>query len=57
MSNNDPAREISSNLTLSDMKAINTLIEVASVKGIFKASDLTLFGAIYEKIVSLLKNS
>ena len=57
MNSDDSVKEISSNLKLLDMKAINTLIEVASVKGIFKASDLTLFGTIYEKIVSLLKNS
>jgi hypothetical protein len=48
-------KEITSNLTISDMRAINTLIEGAAARGLFKPSDFNLFGSIYEKISALLK--
>ena len=48
-------KEISSNLTISDMKAISTLIEGAAARGLFKPSDFNLFGSIYDKISALLK--
>ena len=53
--NNIQVKEISSNLTISDMKLINTLIEGVAAKGLFKPSDFTIFGSIYEKISALLK--
>jgi len=50
------AREISTELTLSDMKVINNIIEFAALKGIIKPNDFTLVGSVYEKISQLLSN-
>ncbi len=47
--------EISSNLTLSDLKLINNIIEGVSSKGLIKPTEFTTIGSIYEKISSLLK--
>lgn len=47
--------EISSNLTLSDLKIINNIIEGVSSKGLIKPTEFTAIGSIYEKISSLLK--
>jgi hypothetical protein len=47
--------EISSNLTLADLKVINNIIEGVSSKGLIKPNEFSLIGSIYEKINSLLK--
>ena len=52
----EEVREISSNLTISDLKVINTLIEIISSKGIIKPADFVIVGNIYEKIKQVLKN-
>ena len=52
---NEESKEISSNLTLSDMRVINSIIEHVSSKGVFKAADYTIIGSIYDKIATLLK--
>lgn len=57
MSDGTQFKEISSNLTLSDMKVINNLIEGVAQKGLIKPSDFIVFGNIYEKIQALLKVS
>jgi len=49
-------QELSTNLTLSDLKVISQLIEVCSVRGVFKASELTVVGDIYNKIAACLVN-
>jgi len=53
---NDEKQEISTELTLSEMKTINTIIEVSASRGIFKPSDFVVVGNIYEKIRSLYKD-
>lgn len=57
MSEEIQVKEISSNLTLSDMKVINNLIEGVAARGLFKPSEFTVFGNIYEKINVLLKSN
>jgi len=47
--------EISSNLTLADLKVINNIIEGVSSKGLIKPNEFSIIGSIYEKINSLLK--
>jgi hypothetical protein len=47
-------KEISTDLTLSDLKIINNLIEVAATKGIIRPADYTILGNIYEKIASII---
>ena len=48
-------REISTNLTISDMKIINNVIDLVSSKGLIKAADFTLLGNIYDKIANIVK--
>jgi len=50
-------KEISTSLTISDMKIINNLIELVSAKGLIKPNDFTLIGSIYEKINMVIKSS
>lgn len=51
----EEVKEISSNLTITDMRVINTLIEHVASKGIIKPVDFVLVGSIYEKIKLLLQ--
>lgn len=53
----DSTREITTELTLSDMRVINNIIEFVAVKGLIKAGDFTTIGNIYDKITVLLKNN
>jgi hypothetical protein len=48
-------KEISSNLTITDMRIINTFIEHVATRGIIKPVDFLVIGNIYEKIKTLLK--
>lgn len=52
--NDSPDKEISTDLTLSDLKIINNLIDVVATKGIIRPSDYTVIGNIYEKINIIL---
>jgi len=52
---NNEDKEISTNLTLSDLKLINNIIDLVSSKGLFRPSDYNVIGTLYEKIVSILK--
>lgn len=52
-----PDKEISTDLTLSDLKTINTLIEGISQKGLIKPNDFSVIGSIYEKINMILSQS
>jgi hypothetical protein len=49
-------KEITSDLTVSDLRILNNLIEMVSTKGLIKPADFMLIGSIYEKITSLLKS-
>jgi len=53
---NDNIKEISSNLTLTDLKIINNLIELISTKGLIRPADFSVIGNIYEKINALLQS-
>lgn len=55
--NNEEQKEISSELTLSDMKIINNIIELVASKGLFRPSDFCIIGNIYDKINNLLKDN
>jgi hypothetical protein len=50
-------KEISTSLTISDMKIINNLIELVSAKGLIRPTDFTTIGSIYEKINMVIKSS
>jgi translation initiation factor IF-2 len=50
-------KEISSELTISDMKVLANIIEVLVNRGALKAKDLTLIGNIYDKIAQLISTN
>ena len=50
-------KEISTSLTISDMKIINNLIELVSAKGLIRPTDFTTIGSIYDKINMVIKSS
>jgi hypothetical protein len=50
-------KEISTDLTLSDLKIINNLIELISAKGLIRPQDFTAIGNVYEKIQATLKEA
>jgi hypothetical protein len=55
MSNNEEiVKELSTNLTISDMKVINNIIQLASARGLFKPSEFIVVGSIFEKINSII---
>jgi|688.fasta_scaffold38766_7 hypothetical protein len=49
-------QEISTNLTITDLKVMSQLIEACSARGVFKANELTVVGEIYNKITNCLSN-
>lgn len=48
-------KEISTSLTINDLKIINNIIDLVASKGLIRASDYTLLGGIYDKISSIVK--
>ncbi len=50
-------KEISTSLTISDMKIINNLIELVAAKGLIRPADFNIMGSIYEKINMVIKSS
>ena len=51
----DTPTELATDLTVSDMKSIATLIEVCTQRGAFKAQELAV-GQIYNKIAAVLSS-
>jgi hypothetical protein len=49
-------KEMSTNLTVSDMKVINNIIQLAGSKGLFKVSEFVIVGNIFEKINSIVNS-
>lgn len=49
-------KEISSELTISDLKILNNIIDMVASKGLIKPADYSTVGSIYDKISSLLKS-
>jgi hypothetical protein len=47
-------QELSTNLTIADLKVIGALIEACSARGVFKAGELVVVGEIYNKIAACL---
>jgi len=56
MSNNteETVKELSTNLTISDMKVINNIIQLASSRGLFKPSEFLVVGTIFDKINGII---
>lgn len=48
-------KEISTSLTLNDLRILNNIIDLVASKGLIKASDYTLLGGIYDKIATVIK--
>ena len=46
----DQIAELQTEITIQDLKVIASVFELAASKGIFKASDLTVVGKIFDKI-------
>jgi hypothetical protein len=53
----DTYKEITSELTISDMKVIANIIEVLVGRGALKAKDLTLIGSIYDKVAQVINSN
>jgi hypothetical protein len=45
------------NLTIADMASLKSLIEAASTRGAFKASELSTVGMIYDKLAWFIEQS
>lgn len=55
--NNDTSiEELSTEITLADLKTIASIIDLATSKGVFKGADLTAVGVVYDKIVSVVNS-
>jgi len=48
-------QELQTELTVQDLRIVANLIELASGKGLLKASDLTVVGKVFDKIAAVLK--
>jgi hypothetical protein len=44
-------------LTLADLASIHSIIEAATTRGAFRASELTPVGAIYDKLTAFLQTA
>ena len=53
---NNESAELTTNLTLSDLKVVATIIEACALKGVFRSNDLTTVGVVYDKIASILSS-
>jgi len=49
--------DLQTEITISDLKLIASLIDLATNKGILRAADLTLIGGVYDKIVNVIKST
>jgi hypothetical protein len=47
--------ELTTNLTVADLKVIASLIEACNHRGAFKVNELTTVGDLYNKIVACLQ--
>ena len=50
-------QELSTDLTLADLSAIASIIEAIVNRGALRPQELTLVGAIYEKVTTILKKA
>lgn len=48
--------EVSTNLTIADLKVAAALIEACTQRGVFKANELATVGELYNKIAACLLN-
>lgn len=48
-------KELTTDLTVADLRTIAALIEACTVRGVFKAQELSIIGIVYDKINSILK--
>jgi hypothetical protein len=49
-------KELATDLTVADLKTISALIEACTVRGVFKAQELSIIGIVYDKINGILKS-
>lgn len=49
--------EITTELTLNDIKTIVSIIDVCTSRGAFRANELTAIGMLYEKLQITLKSA
>jgi hypothetical protein len=49
-------KELQTELTVTDLKIIAQIIDLASSKGLFKGSDMLAVGMVYKKIEDVVKN-
>ena len=49
-------QEVSTNLTIADLRILTSLIEACTHRGVFKAQELTIIGTVYDKIVQIIKS-
>ena len=52
----NPATPASPDLTITDLQAIKTIIDVASSRGAFRANELTNVGGIADKLTKFLQH-
>lgn len=50
-------KELQTEITLSDLKVLAQVIDLATQKGLFKAADIAVIGAIYNKIVEAINSN
>ena len=48
--------EVSTNLTVADLKVVASLIEACTQRGVFRANELVTVGELYNRITSCLLN-
>jgi hypothetical protein len=46
--------ELSTNLTIGDLKTIASIIDVTTTRGAFKPNELVIVGTLFEKITGIL---
>jgi hypothetical protein len=52
---NKEDEQLSTDLTVADLKVVTALIEACTTRGVFKANELTIIGKVYDKIAAILK--
>ncbi len=49
-------QELSTNLTVGDLKLLASLIELCSARGVLRANELVVIGDLYNKLTACLAN-
>jgi hypothetical protein len=54
---NENTKEISTSLTVEDIKVLAGLIEVCSARGVIRPAEFIPVGTLFNKLVSILQNT